>query len=239
MNDASEIELRSAIREEAYRAPLRLTAADLHDRLDAEDARGLARRSWPAALVPVAGLAVVLSVVAFQLISTQPGGSSHTSPTPSSECPESPATNHGSWWVEMGGPNAFFNIEPGTRLSTPDGTWLLFTRFDPDAGAAEEVTIEALHLGSGERVAGRLNGRADPGNIYRLGEPAPTLPGGWYLFELAIAAPGCWLIRGSIDGRVVGSATVAVGPGHPAPTGPFDSFVPATPGAIMPRNRVT
>lgn len=235
MSDSSDLDLRSAIRDEAYRAPLHLTAAALMARLEADDARRRARRPWLAALLPVAGLALVLTVVAFQLISTEPGGSGQTSPAPSRACAESPATKHGSWWVEMGGPNAFFNIEPGTRLSIGDGVWLLFTRFDPDAGSAEGVSIEALHLGSGERVDGWLNSRMDPANIYRFDEPAPSLPGGWYLFELGIASPGCWLITGSIDGRVVGSATVDVGQGRAAPTGPFDSFVPATPAATASR----
>jgi hypothetical protein len=126
----------------------------------------------------------------------------------------------------MGGPSAFFNIEPGTRLSIEDGTWLLFTRFDPDAGPSEEVSIEARRLGSDERIVGRLNSSVEPGSIHRFDEPAPTLPGGWYLFELGIASPGCWLITGSVDGQVAGSASVDVGRGRPGPTGPFGSFVP-------------
>ncbi len=231
MNDASDLELRRAIREEAYRAPMRLTPVALRVRMEAADARARARRPWLAALVPVAALALVLSVVAFPLLSTDPSGSARTSPAPSVECAESPATRHGSWWVEMGGPNAFFNIEPGTRQSIGDGVWLLFTRFDPDATRGEDVSIEAQNLDSGERLDGWLNSRMEPSNIYRFDEPAPSLPGGWYMFELAIASPGCWLITGSIDGRVVGSATVDVGQGRPAPTGPFDSFVPATPAA--------
>jgi hypothetical protein len=128
----------------------------------------------------------------------------------------------------MGGPNAFFNIEPGTRQSTEDGTWLLFARFDPDAGPTEGVSIEARRLGSDERSEGRLNSRVEPTSIHRFDEPAPSLPGGWYLFELDVASPGCWLITGSVGDHVVGSATVQVGRGLPGPTPPFGSFVPTT-----------
>lgn len=226
MSDESDFELRRAIRDEAYRLPLRLTATTLKARLEAEDAGRRSSRSWFAVGLPVAGLALVLSIVAFGLISTPQGGPNQT-PAPSDACDESPATLHGSWWVEMGGPNAFFNIEPGTRLSSEDGTWLLFTRFDPDAGS-DEVSIEARLLGSDERIVGRLNSRVEPSGIYRFDEPAPSLPGGWYLFELDVASPGCWLITGSVGGHVVGSATVQVGRGRPGPTGPFGSFMPTT-----------
>ena len=227
MSDMSDLELRGAIRDEAYRLPVRLSAATVAARLEAEDAARRSRRSWFAVDVPVAGLALVLSIVAFGLISTPQGGPNQT-PGPRDVCDESPATLHGSWWVEMGGPNAFFNIEPGTRLSGEDSSWLLITRFDPDAGPSEEVSIVAQRLGSDERIEGRLNSPVEPSGIYRLDEPAPSLPGGWYLFELEIASPGCWLITGSVGGRVAGSATVQVGRGRPGPTGPFGSFVPTT-----------
>jgi hypothetical protein len=225
MNDQADFELRRALREEAYRPPVLLTAATLRAQLEAADTRRRAVRPWVATLMPIAGLVFGISVVAFGLISTQSSGSNQ-SPTRSAACDESPATRHGNWWVEMGGPKAFFNIEPGTRLSSADGRWLLFTRFDPDAGPTEGVSIEAQRLGSEDRVAGRLNSRVGPNSIYRFDEPAPSLPGGWYLFELDIASPGCWLITGSVGGRVVGSATVDVGLGRPGPTGPFDSLVP-------------
>ena len=234
MSDELDLELRRALRDEAFRLPVRLTAATIKARLEAED--GKQRRSWyrPAAVAPVAGLALVLFVVTFGLISTPRGGPGQTA-VPSVACDESPATRHGSWWVEVGGPNAFFNIEPGTRLSTQGNYWLLFARFDPDAGPSEEVAIGARRLGSDERSEGRLNSRVEPSGIYRFDEPAPSLPGGWYLFELDVSSPGCWLITGSVGGQMVGSATVDVGRGLPGPTPPFGSFVPTPAPQRTPR----
>lgn len=218
--------MRQAIRDEAYRLPVRLTAATLEARLEAGVGGRPPSRFWLAVGVPTAGLALVLSVVGFGLIST-PQGAPDLTAAPTGACDESPATRHGSWWVEMGGPNAFFNIEPGTRQSSEDGTWLLFTRFDPDPGP-NGVSIEGQRLGSDERVVGRLNSRVEPSGIFRFDEPAPALPGGWHLFELDVASPGCWLITGSVGGQMVGSATVQVGRGLPGPTPPFGSFVPTT-----------
>jgi hypothetical protein len=124
----------------------------------------------------------------------------------------------------MGGPNAFFNIEPGTRTATDMGaTWLLHVRFDPDAGPGQLVSIAADLEAAGRHVDGRLNSPADPTNIFHVASPAPLLPGGWYLFELDIDAPGCWALSARIGGHVVGTATVLVAPEPPAPSDPAAS----------------
>lgn len=129
----------------------------------------------------------------------------------SDTCDESPGTVHGTWWREIGGPNAFFNWEEGGPR--PAGTsWKLFVRFDPDAGPDEEVSVWAGRLGSEMRARGRFNSRMDPQNIYHLDSPAPDLPGGWYFFEQPLPTAGCWQLTAAIAGRLVGTATVEVGP---------------------------
>jgi hypothetical protein len=212
-------ELRRALRDEAYRAPVRLTAADLRARMASDDARRRGRRPWLSAVAALAGVAMVLAVVVFSPITRRPIGIGQT-PTASAACPESPATKHGSWWFEMGGPDAFFNIEPGTRTSTADGTWLLIARFELDQGEEGPIAITAERLGSGERVEGSLNSEMDPTTIYHFDDPAPALPGGWYLFELGIHTPGCWRIDGLIGDRVAGTAMVSVPPGQSSPVDP-------------------
>jgi hypothetical protein len=127
----------------------------------------------------------------------------------SAACDVPPGTVHGTWWREIGGPNAFFNWEEGPRRLEA-AAWKLHVRFDPDAGPTEQVSIWADKLDSGERAVGTLNGRADPSNIYHLDSPAPDLPGGWYFFEQPLPAAGCWRLSAAIDGRVVGTAIVEV-----------------------------
>ena len=219
MTDELELDLRVALREEAYRPPVLLTGQTLQTRLEA-DAGRQSRRPWHVVLAGTAAFAILVAVISF----TPLGGH----PTPSAPCAESPATRHGSWWFEMGGPHAFFNIEPGTRRSTTEGTWLLAVRFDPDADVGS-LSISADELLSGEHVEGRLNSPIDPENLFHFNEPAPSLPGGWYLFELDIASPGCWELTGLVDGRVAGSAVVSVGRGEADPTDRRGSGNPPTP----------
>jgi hypothetical protein len=230
MNDELDLDLRDAIRAEAYRAPLLLTATTVRARLEAED-RVRARRPWLAAVAAVAALAITASAISFAPILTRPGGQATS--TAGTTCDESTATKHGTWWVEVGGPGAYFNVEPGTRMATePGSSWLVITRFHPDPGSPSTVAMWAERAGSGERIDGSFNSPMDPSAIYRFDEPAPSLPGGWYLFEQEIPSTGCWQLTAAIDGRVVGSATINVPFGHPpSPTGPFDSFVPATPAS--------
>jgi hypothetical protein len=179
---------------------------------------------WPAP----AWIVVVLAVFAILVGSLFTGGSSPapTAPTGTAEasaaaaspspgasgaCAISPGTMHGTWWREIGGPNAYFNWEEGEPR--PAGaSWKLFVRFDPDAGPDEEVSIWAGQLGSEVRAIGQFNSRMDPSNIYQLDSPAPELPGGWYFFEQPLPTAGCWRLTAAIGGRVVGTATVEVGP---------------------------
>jgi hypothetical protein len=225
MNEASDLQLREAIREEAYRAPVHLTFAVLRDRVDGDAARRRARRPWQVALAATAGLALVVSVVAFLPLFQQLAGPADTRSTPTEPCAESTGTKHGRWWVEIGGPGAFFNIEPDSLQATePGARWLVITRFHPDPGSVATVAIWAERAGSGDRVDGSFNSPMDPGSIYRLDEPAPALPGGWYLFEQEIPSTGCWQLTAAIDGRVVGSATIDVTvarqPSTPDPVAP-------------------
>lgn len=179
---------------------------------------------WPAA----GWIAVVLALSAILVGSLFTGGSSpaptepsappeaslpapSASPGASGACDVSPGTMHGTWWREIGGPNAFFNWEEGEPR--PAGSsWKLFVRFDPDAGPEDEVSIWAGQIGSEGRALGQFNSRMDPSNIYHLDSPAPDLPGGWYFFEQPLPTAGCWRLTAAIAGRVVGTATVEVGP---------------------------
>ena len=138
--------------------PVTVTAGELRRRLEAERRQGAAW-GWLGAIAAATAIAVV--AVSAWSSSPRPPTSGATA-TPGVQCAESPATTHGGWWVEVGGPNAFFNIEPGTRTPTDDGaTWLLHVRFDPDAGPDELVSI-AADLAEGRHVDGRLNSRPTP-----------------------------------------------------------------------------
>lgn len=230
MTDELSPDLLQALRAEAYRVPVHLTASVLSDRIDADQR---ARRRQNRLLGAIAA-AVGILVVAVSSITLPRPLTGLTGASPSPACAESPATRHGSWWWELGGPNAFFNVEPGTRLAAPaNGTWLLHVRFDPDAAAGQSVSIAADLAATGEHVDGYLNGPADPGRIFHFASPAPSLPGGWYLFEIDVDAPGCWSLSARIDNRVVGSAVVDVGPAPPQPSdlpGPIDVPTPAVAG---------
>lgn len=135
-------------------------------------------------------------------------------------CDVSPVTVHGTWWREIGGPNAFFNWDGEARIAQ-SAPWKLFVRFDPDAATADELSVWAERLDTGERAPGAFNSRMDPSNIYRFDAQAPTLPGGLYFFEQPLPTPGCWRLTGAIGGEVVGTAVVEVTwDGRPAPTPP-------------------
>jgi hypothetical protein len=177
-------------------------------------------------------IAVVLGLTAILVGSVFSGGSSPAPSIPASAsesatadpsagasgaCAVSPGTMHGTWWREIGGPNAFFNWEEAALPAQPY-PWKLIVRFDPDA-TSQFVSVWGDHLESGERVIGTPNGRMDPAGIYRFDTPAPDLPGGWYLFEQPLPAAGCWRLSAAIDGRVVGTAFVEIGgPGAPLPS---------------------
>lgn len=177
-------------------------------------------RTW-AAGAGVLGLVAIAALMIRTLPSLAPGAGDTPAP-----CVTSAPTQHGSWWIEIGGPGVFFNVEPGTLYAGRD-PWLIITRFDPDAGPKQQVAVHAERVASDDRVDGVLNSRMDPGNIYRFSEPAPRLPGGWYLFEQRFPSVGCWRISGAINGQVVGSALIEIQLGHlpsasldepPAPT---------------------
>ena len=220
MSDELDPRLLQALREDAYRVPVTVTAGELRRRLEAER-RQHPGWGWLGAVAAAAAIGIVaLSSWSF---SARPPMSGATQ-SPDVQCAESPAATHGGWWVEVGGPNAFFNIEPGTRTATDDGgIWLLHVRFDPDAGPGELVSVAADLEADGRHVDGRFNRPVDPASIFHLASPAPALPGGWYLFELDINAPGCWDLSASIDDRLVGTATVLVGPDVPGPSSPAQS----------------
>ena len=206
-------------------------------------------------------IVVVLAVSAILVGSLLSGGSSSApsspapgsvdatagvaTPSPTAEasgaCAVSPGTMHGTWWREIGGPNAYFNWEAEPRRLEPTAPWKTLIRFDPDAGPAQEVSVSAEHLASGERAVAVLNGRQDPSRIFYLDSPAPDLPGGWYLFLLPLPAAGCWRLSAAIDGQIVGTAVVEVddaahpsAPPNDAPTPeieptpwPVESMAPA------------
>jgi hypothetical protein len=208
-------DLRRLLEAEAYRQPVRLTGPGLAARVAAADRDRASWRRWAAlaSAAAVAALAVVIGVSSQSTRPAPPGGAPSQG---AAACDASPATVHGSWWSEVGGPNAFFNIEPGTRRATNAGeTWLLHVRFDPDAPESL-LELSATDLATGVRLEGVLNSRADPGSIFGFDQPAPPLSGGWYLFELRVPAVGCWRLDAAIDGALAGSAVVEVRP-NPGP----------------------
>ncbi len=213
-------ELIEALRAEAQRVPLTLRAATLHERL--------ARERRPSRLVRiVSALAAAVAVFAMALVvsrSGQPSAgepSGSLAPSPSPACALSEVVQHGPWWKEIGGPGAYFDVEP-TSLHAGPHSWLVIARFHPEPGAPDSVSMWAENLATGERVDGMFNSTMDPTNIYRLSEPAPSLPGGWFLFEQRLPEPGCWRLTGAIDGRPVGSGVIDVSSGARAlPIGTF------------------
>lgn len=207
---ALEPDIRRLLHAEAYRVPMRLTGAEVAARVAATAGAGGQWGAW-LRLAAAGTVAALVVVMAMSSITTGPRPRGSASPG-ASACDASPATIHGTWWSEIGGPNAFFNIEPGTRrATTPRETWLLHVRYEPDAPEGGAVQVSAENLATGVVVPGTLNSRADPANIFRFDQPAPALPGGWYLFEQVVPGSGCWKLRAAIDGVEVGTAVVLVG----------------------------
>jgi hypothetical protein len=186
---------------------------------------------WPAP----GWIAVVLALSAIVVGSLFTGGSSPAPTLPSAPsgtaeaslpgasasagasgvCDVSPGTMHGTWWREIGGPNAFFNWEEGPPRSA-GATWKLIIRVDPDAALTDVPVVSAFNLGTGERAVGNFNSRMDPSNIYHLDTPAPDLPGGWYLFEQPLPTAGCWRLAAAVDGNVGGTAVIEVAAAVPS-----------------------
>ena len=185
--------------------------------------------SWP---VPV-WIAVVLGLAAILIGSLFAGGSTPTPTVPAAPsasadnpsaaatgaCAASPGTMHGTWWREIGGPNAFFNWEAAPRRLERTAPWKLIVRFDPDTQPNDAVSVWGDHLATGERALGGFNGPIDLPNIYDFDSPAPDLPGGWYLFMQPLPSTGCWQLSAAINGQLAGTAVVEV----------VDLAVPSTP----------
>ncbi len=227
MDSEFDADLRAALRREAYRAGLGLDAATLRSLLESDVRRERKRhRQGLLAGVAVAAL-VLLGIALWPPIQSAPSVGQGPAP-----CVDATATTTGGWWVEVGGPNAFFNVEPGTLYAT-ENPWLIIVRFAPDTASGETVGMWAESVSSGQRVIAAFNSRVDPKSIYRFASPAPDLPGGWYLFEQRIPTTGCWRLAASIDGRVVGTATVEVRYGAPSPDA-SRSAAPPTLGVASP-----
>lgn len=130
---------------------------------------------------------------------------------PFAGCTPSAPVQTGSWWVEIGGPNARFNIEPETVRPGPQ-PWLVIARVDPDAPAMDDLAVHVDRLDGEGRVDARVNSRMDPAGVFRGPERAPQLPGGWYLLEITIPTEGCWRIVATVDDAEVGSAVLDLRP---------------------------
>ncbi len=223
MNEEFDDALRSALRREAYRSEVRIDGDVLRSRLEVDERRrhDLLRRRW----VSFAGLAIaaVVATAVWSSAVTRPS----VGPAASAACAVSSPTTQGTWWVEIGGPHAYFNVEPGTIYAT-NNAWLIIARFDPDAAAGQDISMWAEAVPSGQRVDAAFNSRMDPTNIYRFSSPAPSLPGGWYLFEQRIPSAGCWRLVASVDGEIVGSAVIEVplGAASSQPTGSLAAPTP-------------
>jgi len=124
-------------------------------------------------------------------------------------CPASTSKTIGDWWVEVGGPNAHFNIEPGSIRAGPN-PWLVIVRIEPDPGDPSHVAAWVEPIENGQRTDATVNSRMLPGNVFRGASRAPQLPGGWFLLEVPIRTSGCWRIEAAVDGSSVGSAVVEV-----------------------------
>jgi hypothetical protein len=236
MDDELDDALRRALRREAYRPHVALDAGSLRSRMHRDAMRRRARlRTIGAAVGLVALAGVALAILPSLPKAPAAGGRS----TPAS-CLESESTTHGGWWVEIGGPHAFFNVEPGS-LYAIDNPWLIIVRFDPDADPGASVAMWAEGGSDGRRIDAAFNSRMAPGSIYRFDSPAPALPGGWYLFEQRITSAGCWQLVAAIDGQVVGTASIVIAldatsprplPGDAAATPERPSATPIDGGSV-------
>ncbi len=202
--DEFEVVILRALREEAYSAPLLLDVARIED-------RARVRRSFLQALRvrPMLASAVVIGAILLAVLAA-PGLPALFGTPAYADCDTSPVTRHGSWWEEIGGERAFFNAEPTAMSAGSAHSWLIHVRFDPDAGTGQGVSMWADNLESGERVDALLGDRVDRTNLFRFDQPAPDLPGGWYLFQQSFPTAGCWRLAAAINGQVVGSAVVLV-----------------------------
>jgi hypothetical protein len=238
-DDEVDVEVRRAIRAEGYRPPLILRPDSLRVRLEADSARRRTR-IWRA--TTTAAIIAAVAVVAVVSLSQLPRSPSVGPASPTDRCDVSTVVEHGSWWKEIGGPNAFFNAEPDAFQAEPNN-WLIITRFDPDASPGQPVQMWADRLGSDDHIPGSYNSLMDPTNIYHFSDPAPQLPGGWYLFEQRFPIPGCWQLTAAIDGRVVGTATLSVRVGTSAsvPVGTYmtNSAIPGEPCFAFENSRAT
>jgi hypothetical protein len=124
-------------------------------------------------------------------------------------CPESTPVTVGDWWVEIGGPNAQFNIEPDTLRPGPNA-WLVTARIVPDPGDIRDVAVRIERLDGPERNDVFVNSRVDPANLFHNDVRAPQLPGGWFLLEVPIETAGCWQIIATVNGVPAGSAVFDV-----------------------------
>ena len=236
-----EHRLRSALRGAAAPGAPEALHAEVTRLAAARGARARPRLGWS----PIGLGAVILALSAILVGSLFTGGSSPPPTGPSTPqgsaaaslpapgpsaggsgaCDVSPGAIHGTWWREIGGPNAYFNWE---QEPVPAGTalWQRFVRFDPDAGSIEELSVWADRLGSDERAVAALNSRANPTTIYRLDQQAPELPGGLYLFEQPLPTPGCWRLSAAIGDRVVGMAVIEVVTALPSKARPTSGPTP-------------
>jgi hypothetical protein len=212
-----ERRLRTAFSREDVPGPPASVYAEVSSLVRAPDVRTRASfDDWrlPGLIVVALALSAIVGWGLFGATShaptllTEPSGSANHGAESSGACPVSPGTMHGTWWREIGGPNAFFNWEEAALPAQPN-PWKMIVRFDPDA-ASQFVSVWADDLESGERVVGSFNGRMDPAGIYRFDSRAPDLPGGWYLFEQPLPTVGCWRLSAAIDGGVVGTAVIEV-----------------------------
>jgi heat shock protein HslJ len=228
-SDRFERELLAALRDEAYSAPLLLSAAGLRERVFHQPRRPAAAAIWRVAAAFMIVVALAGLLVAAPRIPALIG------PAATAGCQVSTVTRHGSWWEEIGGERAFFHADPTRMYAGPNG-WLIHVRFDPAPSAEQRVSMWAQPAGHDDRVEALLGEAVDPGNIYRFDEPAPPLPGAWYLFQQPFPAPGCWAISAAIDGEVAGTAVVEVLPPRhetpPAPSAATPRLPDATPFEI-------
>jgi hypothetical protein len=126
---------------------------------------------------------------------------------PFAACPASTPIAIGSWWVEVGGPSAHFNIKPDT-LSPGPQPWLVIARIDPDARAIDDLAVYLDRVDGDQRVDARVDSRMNPAGVFNGAERAPQLPGGWYLVEMTIPSEGCWRVVATVDNAEVGSAVI-------------------------------
>lgn len=124
-------------------------------------------------------------------------------------CPASPEEEFAGYH-EVGGPRAWALLPTGPNSWVAGQRAPILYRLSPPPTANESMTAWAVPLGTGSRVDGAIGMSLVP---EPSGSPPPaTGPAAfrYYIVEQPLPASGCWVLNVAVNGRLAGSAIIAV-----------------------------